>query len=621
LTVADALSARRAGRLAVRAAGPHGGARGWLARRAWRALLAAGDAGDRHAIEAVWSLWLWREPPHAWEALMRWRPGQATRELCEMVVSPTMSEPTRARLGAFCIAQGLTPADPVERVVFHLLTGQFGKVHDEDPDGVLVAAGYRAAPPQVRAMLRAAFTADGDVDLPLILIDANETGSLGDDETELLLGHLAATGEWDRLWRLTTELPVRAAVAAVRRFDDWRPADHAGRALFERLGRADPDVIATAERELRATAAHITVMTDLRAAAFAPDGRSIVLASTDGRWMVDRVRRVSLPGGDLITAWPVALWEGALLDLGGIVVAEDHDRFQLDVLSTKGRRTLPTPKAHGPVGNGMNQRPPVPAGDGFVTTVDGRELLVATGRPLTLRRIPALRLPPPRWSACLPVAADPGSGRLAVRGHRNLAVLSPRLRPLAWTDDTAGVREAAFLGPDRLVTSDDLRLTRWQVEGRRLVPEATGPEVGLLTHVTVLRDRGQVLAVGPRTSAYRTRLMLFDAESLRPAGELPGLLDRPASCVWAAQDGGRIVFCDRDGSAHVHDLISESVLDALTRPAVRLTPVDAERLDDARRRATGRTGTEASRRAYSPAVHEAMDVLAAALRFRSRCTM
>ncbi|WP_327003375.1 hypothetical protein OHA72_51285 [Dactylosporangium sp. NBC_01737] len=608
------MSARRAARLARRAGtGPGSGV---LARRAWRRLLAAGDAGDRKAIEAVWQRWL-REPrPEAFEALRRWRPT-FTRDICEWAVSPVASPAMRATLARLCIEHGLAPGEPVERVVFHLLTGQFEKVHDSDPDGTLITEGYQTAAPAVRAMLREALTADGDLDLPGILARTNRAAGLADNEVELLTGHLAATGEWERLWRLTTELPVRSAVTTVRRFDDWCPGDAAGRQLFARLARADPDMLAQAERELAATPTRITVLPDLRAAAFAPDGRSIVLASSDGMWQADAVRRFSLPGGQPLAQWPVPLREGALLDLGDVVVAEVHDRYHLYELTADGhRRTLADEQRYDRVGNGMNSRPLIPSGDGFITIVDGSELLVGSGRPLTVRRIPALRMPPPRWASCHPLAVDPDSGRLAVHGHRSIAVLAPSRQAVAWTDDTGPVHEAVFLGPDRLVTSDHGRLTRWQVDGRRLIPEATGPSVGWLTHVTALRDRGQVLAVGPRTHGSRMRLRLFDAETLDPADDLPALLGRPAWCVWASQDGGRIVFSDRDRTAHVHDVVSESVLDVLTRPAARLGPVDADRVDNARRRAAGGTGPEGWRRDYGPAVHEALDVLAAVLRHR-----
>ncbi|MEV4513239.1 hypothetical protein AB0K00_30220 [Dactylosporangium sp. NPDC049525] len=605
------MSAWRAARLARKAAaGPDSGS---LARRAWRLLLAAGDAGDREAIHAVWMQWL-REPrPEAFEALRRWRPG-FDRIICEWAVSPTSPASTRARMAQLCIEHGMAPDDPVERVVFHLLTGQFEQVHHSDPGGALIAEGYQAATPAVRVMLREALTADGDLDLPGILVRKNEATGLADDEVEVLAGHFAATGDWERLWRLTTDLPVRSAVTTVRRIDDWRPGDAAGRALFARFARTDPDAIEQAERELTATATPITTLPDLNAAAFAPDGRSIVLAASDGMWRLDAVRRFSLPGGEPLTQWPVQLREGALLDLGDVVVAEDHYRYHLYELTADGHRTLTAEQRCERVGNGMNLRPLVPAGDGFVTTVDGSELLVGAGRPLTVRRIPALHLPPPRWSSCRPLAVDPGSGRLAVHGSRSIAVLAPNLQAVAWTDDTRPVQEAVFLGPDRLVTSDDDRLTRWQVDGRRLIPEATGPSIGWLTHVTALPDRGQVLAVGPR--GYGSRMRLFDAETLDPAGELPALFDQPAWCVWVSQDGGRIVFANRDRTTHVHDIVSASVLDALTRPAMRLGPVDAERLADARRRAASETGPEAWRRGYGPAVHEALDVLGAVLRHR-----
>ncbi len=623
----DALSARQAGLLARRAAGPgggmggaghgRGGLRGWLARRAWRRLLAAGNAGDRHAIDAVWQQWLRAPRPEALGALLWWRPDEVARDICALAMSPDASPATRERFAALCVEHGLAPADPVERVRFDLLTGQFDKVHDSDPDGVLVAEGYRTAGTAQRALLREALVADGDLDLPGILVGTNRAGGLGDDEVEHLAGHFAATGEWDRLWRLATELPVRAAIAVAHRFDGWRPGDPAGRALFDRLSRGDPDAIGRAERELRATSVRIaTAMPDLRAAAFAPDGGSIVLACSDGMWQADLVRRFSLPDGVEVARWPVTLHEGALLDLGDVVVLEEqYSRFRLDELTPDGgSRTLFSQDTY--QYGSIEHRSPVPAADGFVTSAVGAELLVGSGRPLSVRQIPALRMPPPRWSQCRPVAADPGSGRLAVHGHRSIAVLAPNRQPVAWTDDTRPIHDAAFLGPDHLVTADDRRLTRWEVSGRRLIPEATGADTGYLTHVTALGDRGQILAVGPSGHGHRTRLMLFDASTLDPAGELPALFDRRAWCVWASQDGGRIVFSDRDRTAHVHDVVAESVLDALTRPAVRLGPLDAQRLADARRRATDGTGGQAWRRRYGPAVHEAFAVLDAVLRYR-----
>ncbi|GAB3829952.1 hypothetical protein [Dactylosporangium cerinum] len=155
------LTAARAARLASTAAtGPD---RGVLARRAWRLLLAAGDAGDREAIDAVWHQWL-REPRQdAFDALRRWRPG-FVREVCSLAVSPTVGPASRARMAAICVEQGIAPDDAAERVVFHLLTGQFEKVHDSDP--ALLAEGYQTADPALRAMLRDALAADGDFDLP-----------------------------------------------------------------------------------------------------------------------------------------------------------------------------------------------------------------------------------------------------------------------------------------------------------------------------------------------------------------------------------------------------------------------------------------------------------------------
>src|SRR5690348_15127600 len=105
------MSLQRATRLAETASGPPGGTRGWRGRRAWRLRLAAGDAGDGHAIEAVRQQWL-REPhPEAYAALCRRRPD-LSRDICTEVLSASTSLSTRTRLAALCAEHGLAPDDP-----------------------------------------------------------------------------------------------------------------------------------------------------------------------------------------------------------------------------------------------------------------------------------------------------------------------------------------------------------------------------------------------------------------------------------------------------------------------------------------------------------------------------
>ncbi|MDO0937202.1 hypothetical protein QQY66_37830 [Streptomyces sp. DG2A-72] len=86
---------------------------------------------------------------------------------------------------AFCVARGLAPAGEVERVVFFVRTGQHSHYRALDPDGVLLALGYRGAPSEERSALREAMTGLGGLDVLRVLAgDATQPTATALDEQE-----------------------------------------------------------------------------------------------------------------------------------------------------------------------------------------------------------------------------------------------------------------------------------------------------------------------------------------------------------------------------------------------------------------------------------------------------
>ena len=246
------LSASRAARLAriaeravAHPAGDQPTRPGWQARRAWRVLKNAAEAGDRNAIEAAWQSWLCHPDDERWDLLTSWQ----TQEDLDAAVFAAATDPDRApgeraTIGEFCARHGMRPRDDVQRALFYVLTGQAAQHRATDQDGRRLAVGYRNADPAMRAALRAA---------------------------------LAARSDWDTLWQLTRELPLATAVMAMRDFGDgWRPAARHEHALFERLARADLERLARARDALTA---HDMIRVRLQ------DGLSVIggAISADGR--------------------------------------------------------------------------------------------------------------------------------------------------------------------------------------------------------------------------------------------------------------------------------------------------------------------------------------------------
>ncbi|MEE1939993.1 hypothetical protein V1L54_11375 [Streptomyces sp. TRM 70361] len=147
----------------------------------------------------------------------------------------------------FCVAHGLAPSGEVERAVFFVRTGQQEQYEALDPDGALLALGYRGASTAERVELRAAMAALDGIDTLRVLAgqrsDRREFAFLTAAERNWLVRQLTDRGDWDRLWPLVPLMPLPQAVDTVGRFGAWRPAAGEDRELFEALRTADPLIV------------------------------------------------------------------------------------------------------------------------------------------------------------------------------------------------------------------------------------------------------------------------------------------------------------------------------------------------------------------------------------------
>ncbi|WP_406498208.1 hypothetical protein OHB06_48900 [Streptomyces sp. NBC_01604] len=344
-------------RALARAVARHGHERAWRVwlepgksggpTRPWDSPALAGLTVDVSTVPAwvvnsAWRAWLADPDPALWSLLRRWnRPataavGSRTRLFSRLVLgaadlspSPLILADTAARfdhpLGAsarerlltdpdpsavslfcatavqspdaleYCLAHGLAPVDETERAVFFVRTGQQEQYEALDPEGTLLALGYRAAGAAERTALRIAMAAMGGVDMLRVLAgqrsDRHDFASLAQTERDYLVTQLTRQGDWGRLWRLVRLMPLPEAVDTVGWFGTWRPPAEADRELFDALRAADPWVIGDGLKAVSVLPSRIkplavdlteNVGTALHALDFSADGRQLAFTGTHG---------------------------------------------------------------------------------------------------------------------------------------------------------------------------------------------------------------------------------------------------------------------------------------------------------------------------------------------------
>jgi hypothetical protein len=452
------LSAKRATRLARRATRRRdNGSRSVRAWRAWRHLAEAGERGDRNAITAVWLVWLRDPGDELWEALTRWWGADEPAErACRAVAESYRPTAERASIAAFCIRRGLAPGDENQRAVFYVLTGQVAKYWTADPDGSRLAVGYQDATESVRALLRQVMADDSDLDVPNILaaIPPGRAAALTDGEGRYLEDRLAGRRDWPALWQLARDLPLAQAVTAMRRFDDgWRPDDDRNRALFGLLAGSDPDAVARALSALETPALIRIEMDDTPTrGSFSPDsGQLLVATERDGRYSGCRV--FELPGGTLTERHD---YRGgrppqAVLHLGEaffVVGCRGFEVWEL-VRYTAGQ----------PAVIEWNQEPIIVAQHpaGFVMEkwrLGSCRLRLYDARGEVAEEV-TVGLADPEPGVHL-AAADPGTGRLAMRGTHLWILDSDWARVLAKLKlQEKGSSHISFVGPEHVAVIDE----------------------------------------------------------------------------------------------------------------------------------------------------------------------
>ncbi|MGP4012348.1 hypothetical protein [Streptomyces sp. 4N124] len=194
----------------------------------------------------------------------------------------------------FCRTHHLAPADPAERAVFFLRTGQHEQYRAMDPDGALLAAHYRDAPSEERSALREAMTRLGGIDILRVLAGQRgrdrDVASLNHKERAYLIGQFTRQRDWDQLWPFTVLLPLADAARVVHAFGDWRPSGADDRRVFEALLAAGPvtkqvKALSTGSPAWETPHTRIALRdlderaTDAVDLDFAPDGRGLAFAS------------------------------------------------------------------------------------------------------------------------------------------------------------------------------------------------------------------------------------------------------------------------------------------------------------------------------------------------------
>jgi hypothetical protein len=627
-------------------------------RSAWRRLDGAGRQGDQVAVDAVWAEWFGEPLDPLWMLLDGWHrpaggelhalslvalgldsvfdPGQqaavvaaagraghpvaetAQRRiltagvpaLVEAACAAAAAEPDGG-LAAFCRQHRLAPADPTTRVMFFLLTGQDEHRRAADPDGALLAAGYAAAGPGERDRLRAAMVGAGDLDLLRVVAGdrAGWVARVDRAEAGYLVDQLVARRDWDRLWRLATEVSPAGAIGLIRRFPaGWRPGTDRDRRLHDALTAA-PQRIEIGTRAI--AAGRIRVAGNARDVAFGTDESRLAVVSHDGPWesgKADATTEAWVSVYDLPAA--ECRWRGRLagpfaalsrvLPVGDRVLAStglgSQHNHRLDRVHAGGRAALLTDLY-------FPTRPrPVPAG--FVLTDMSRLLFgSADGEVTRAVRWPEISgQPDVSWSS---LAADPGSGRLAL-GGRHLVVLDGAGRLLARQTiegpaGTVGTVRLAFTEADRLVSYRQSTgvVAGWQV--RRPSPGAPG---GLVAGQAGLHcPHHPELAALPAHRLVLVDQDWHDSRTLLPVTGPAGL--DPAGCrVIASPSGDSVALAGR-----------QSVLVYRVEPAVWVTDLAHLPVVGARPADLGRVVAEQAR-AVRPEVRALLALLRACLEHR-----
>jgi hypothetical protein len=449
-----------------------------------------------------------------WDLLSRWRdPAGLAEAALAAAMDPARDARARTAIGKFCARHDLRPDGAIERALFYSLTGQSAQHQAADPDGTLLSAAYQAADEPVRAALRQEMAGAGDLDLIQVIAAGRDPAvPVTSPEQEYLAAELARRRNWPALWALALKSPVAAAPSVARLLDPgWRPDDEAGRELLARLTGLKRDLMPPRGRLM--TAVRIEVPGDfVRAGSFSPDGRRLALlagqsASAAGPVSSWCACELDLPHGALLARedYPGSKPPAAIVHLGRAILLPDLATPGGLELLAGGRLTeltdFPGPievLAHHGEGFAAMQMRPLAVGPG--QDMPRADRLLLCDRQGRVQWAEELRLGSAGFVGSSSLAADPGSGRIAVCNGQGVRVYGPSGDQIAgWATD--GIQGLCFLGSGHLaaVCRDPAspRVEIWQASGqlvhRRLLA-GTDHRGAWLANIVAVPDR-QAIAV------------------------------------------------------------------------------------------------------------------------------
>jgi hypothetical protein len=542
--------------------------------------------------------------------------------------------------------------------VFFLLTSRLDAYRAEDPDGALVAVAYQAAGEAMRAAVREAALAAGDLNLLRALAQRPQLNAeLSGEQTGRLARELAGRQEWARLWRLVMDATLEQALAVAPLLAGWQPPGEPGWRLLRLLQDAEPGMVTAARATLRAAPpAALPALPVVTSVSFAPDLSQVAVASHTGANGPDRflneqleaaVEMFALPGGQRVSSIVSDRWLArSVLHLGDVVVAAEvhrYDRGELvpaacRLVSYRDRSRKLLWRTWGFMTNAESLRllslqtawgggwrrwqlAPTRSGRGFIAAHPlGGGLLLGSGRRRALTRTCARldgvvlrywaqvgRAPQSR----VQVGTDPASGRIALTSDTDLVVLDSARRVLAsWHETTyPQFRDTApfFCGPDTLITVDPHWLGLWCLNGGdsgagtlKIVASQRPDAGGYGPPLVVLPSAG---LVGCCCYGGAGQMAWFDTATLAPAAAPPGMPDGRVDGVWASP-GGEYLAVAVGGRVRVCEPWPGGAALLLTKPMATMGPADLTAAADVER-----TDPNA-------AVRRAMGLLRACLEFR-----
>lgn len=181
-------------------------------------------------------------------ALRQLRNEGAREAVCNLVVEQNSAIAREAVLeGRYA------PENSYLRALFFFLTEQWSRYDELDGDRRLLNSYYETAPPATKQRIAEKLRIAGRSDFLPILTKENISANIArlkEPETELALQILTVNHEWDRLWALVFDLPVKFGIATVRTLagQSWQPEALEERELFKELADlANTDMVDTAD--------------------------------------------------------------------------------------------------------------------------------------------------------------------------------------------------------------------------------------------------------------------------------------------------------------------------------------------------------------------------------------